>query len=126
MRTTVRGNIFAIFLAFVFMLLGILGLINNFRGIWIVMFGALIAACLLFIFCSLRIRIMCGEEDFVYRGAFSKNARYAYHDIDKVVFSPLSFTLIFTDGKKIRIPSMCVHGLRTFINVGKIEKVIYK
>lgn len=123
---TVRANGLNIFFAAVIALCALLGLIGNLTPAWIAVFGAVIFGCICFIVCSCRIKIYCGEASFVYFGALGGRLEAEYTEIESLVVAPFTVKLVLNDGRTMSFPSQSVRGVRMFINIAKIENIVYK
>lgn len=136
MRATVHANPAATAVSVIMIAAGIFGAAANSGSLWIIPFIALALGGILGLFCTLGIRIYCGETDFGFRGAFSwlhkasgnvdgAVRKYRYDEIACMIISPFTVTIRFSDGSGIRFPYMCVSGLRTFMNIARVRDVRY-
>ena len=127
MRATVHANPAATAVSVIMIAAGIFGAVTNSGSLWMIPFIVLAIIGILGLFCTLGIRIYCGETDFGFRGAFSW-LHATFGDADEItcmIISPFTVTIRFSDGSDIRFPYMCVSGLRTFMNIAKVRDVRY-
>lgn len=122
---TVRANRFNVFFAAVIAICALLGLIGNLTPVWIAVFGVIIALCILFIVCACRIKIYCGEDGFIYFGALGQRFDAEYTEIESLAVTPFTVKLVMRSGKTLSIPTPCVSGIRMFINIAKINNIVY-